>query len=262
MILVLLALSQAPARLTGLERFYFEPVAITSLPREVAAHVPERLEAPRPPFRAPEELRVRDVRIPGVPSHRARWIREIVSSLNPRISEIWWVLYSGGRRGDAWTFSARPDRTDSKMLANYHIESAGATARGVTLRLSGDNFRPGGMWTLEGKTLLFTATDSGLTFVGVRGSFSLHRSYLVDDTVGTITAIFEQVRGDEIEHRLKAYEPGTSLPRCGFRDPTEGPRLSWVALERVTRCLAAARDAAVSRRPVTAPSFAERGGGQ
>ncbi len=282
-LVVVLCASHASAqmRLEGLDRLYFARIAEPGgqLPEsmQVASLLPETL--PKPGFIAApsdemetegdieedfeKDIAVRDFELPSRSLPRRLWIREIIDRSHPRIFELWWALYDGGRRSDVWHFSALPDRTDGKLLSNYQLYEISMPRKDIAVfRVQGEMFRPQGAWWVVGKEWSFAVRDGALALTRVRNPFGFFRGYDTGEKIGSLSATTERERRGRVEIRTLEPIPEKPLAACGFRDPTEegGWDFSWKRLLEVAQCLTGKPGAKVTFRELNAPSFVERDG--
>lgn len=264
--------ASAQMRLEGLERLYFERIAGAGQPLpeslQVASLLPETLPKPgfaaQPPaeMESAEDITVHDIELPSRPSARRLWIREIVDRSHPRIFELWWALYDGGRRSDVWHFNAFPDRTDSKVLSNYQLYEVSMPEKDVAVfRVQGEMFRPQGAWWVVGKEWSFAVGDRTLALTRVRNVFGFFRGYDTGE-IGSLGVSTERELGGRFEIRKLDPVPEKILASCGFRDPAvdEDWELSWGRLLKVAQCITGKPGATASFRELNAASFIERGG--
>jgi hypothetical protein len=270
--ILLAPVASAQLRLEGLERLYFERLAAPGekLPSDlnIASLMPETLRHPGPASRLsvpgvlPEDLRVRDIELTSRSSLHRIWIREIVDvdGSHPRIDWLWWGLYDGGRRSDVWTFAAMPDRTDRKILSNYHLDSVSMPKKDTAVfKVRGDMFRPGGAWWVVGKEWQFALGDNALTLTRVRNVFGLFSGYEIGEEPSPFSVTTEREDGDRYEIRDVDAPLESTLRTCRFRDPyDEDWTISWDRLLKVAQCITSKPDAKVTFRDLDSTSFIER----
>jgi hypothetical protein len=262
------------ARLDGLDRLYFErvegPGRPLAVPQVVGSLLPESIEpagSARETADAqaqPADLDVRDFPLPLPRWPRELRLRQVIRWELPRISDLWWALYDGGRRTDVWHFRADSTRAATKILSNYEIEDVSAAeGDSLVLRVRGTMFRPQGAWSMTGKALTFSARGETLQLARVRNAFGFFRGYDIGGTPPSIDASTEREVGGRFEVRQYLAVPDRILSACGFRDPTtdEAVDASWADLEASALCVTKKPGARTSYRRLDEPSFVERGGG-
>jgi hypothetical protein len=245
----------AALRLVGLERMYFERV--DTVPPEMSAFLTDRLT--KAAHGADEDVAVRDVPLPG--ADRAV-LREVVDTRHPRIFETWWAVYDGGRRSDAWRYSASNGLATGKVLVNLRLEDVAAGDGGsVVVRLSGRMSRPQGAWSIAGKVLTLRPSKDGLAFAHLRNAYGFFHAYDTGDVPPSIAVASERADGDGFEERRLDPAPAAALTRCGFSDPDERTVApSWDELDRAAACITDSPGHATTRRTRDEPSFSERAG--
>jgi hypothetical protein len=277
MLLALLAVAyvassgRASLRLQGLDRMYFSRAAapggsLSGAPQTARMLLPETLEKPQyvstdsKPVDSEGLVFARDLEFPlGSPGHRV-WIREVIDSHHPRISELWWALYDQGRRSDVWYFTVDPDQADGKVLSNYRLEDISLLAKDrVVFRVRGEMFRPAGAWWIVGKEFIFHADDRVIDLVQVQNTFGFFHSYDIGDSGAVLSVSTEREVNGRLEERSMGVVSGTGARACGFRDPQEDRTPSWRELLRVAQCITGHRDVKVAYRSLSSRSFVERG---
>ena len=261
------------ARLHGLDRLYFErvegPGDSLPVPQVVGSLLPDSIESSVPAHETadtrarPENVEVRDFSLPLPGWPRELRLRQVIRREPPRITDLWWALYDGGQRTDAWYFKADPARTENKILANYEIEDvAAADGNGFVLRVRGSMFRPQGAWSMTGKALTFSAGGDAFRLLRVRNAFGFFRDYDTGGAPSSLDVATErEVRG-RFQRRESRSVPDSVLSACGFRDPLadETSDSSWAGLEASALCVTRRPGARRSHRGLDEPSFVERGG--
>jgi hypothetical protein len=269
--------TRSPLRLSGLDRLYFTHVGgadnLTAPPR-VAALLPRRLlraspipaASPSPSLEEPEESRASDIavtdfllEVPAVPGFV--FLRQVVDSHHPRITELWLALYDGERRSDVWHFQALPRLTDNKLLPNYWVDAIPDGPEGtVILRLRGSMSRPQGAWWANGKLVTLTLADGVLTLAHVRDAFGFIQGYDGggDSYPPDLSVSVERAVGGRFERRVLDSVPAEVLKSCGAAsaDDIGG---TWEDMEDLAECVTRSPDTTVSSRALREPSFAERG---
>jgi hypothetical protein len=251
------AAEKPPRRLEGLDRLYFDHLGGPGDTPAVDPSLAPDLGAALAPIDTQKKSEVFTL-----PVDDAKLVLvQVVDDSHPRIFEVWWALYDGGRRSDVWHFQAFPTRTDNKMLSNYAIDSVAAAGDGFELRVRGIMFRPQGAWWVTGKTFTFGASPEGFRLTRVRNDFGFFQGYDLGEAPPIDVATEREAAG-RFEVRTYAGVPDKTLRRCGFRDPwlDEEWSFRWEELERVALCVTAVRGAKRTYRAVDAPSFIERGG--
>jgi hypothetical protein len=264
--------AEAPAgpRFAGLERVYFERTDDPGRgsPRAVAVRrlLPERLPpggGPKP--RAEDDMLSVDDRPLPLPGGRPVILRQ-VHDANQRIADQWWCLYEDGRRADCWFFAPHPERTDSKLLAEYRVEEVLAPQPDrIVLRTCGTMVRPFGAWWEHGKDFVFVVSGRALRLDHVVGRYYVTRGYDQGE-VSPLYVSAEAPRADTdlLETRVLNDVTEAEMKACGYVDPAvaaeDADTLTCAGMERAARCLAASPRAEVRTRRRDEPSFIERGG--
>jgi len=268
---------QPTMRLQGLDRLYFEHVGgngdQSEVPSFLVEFLPPKIQESN--FSSRKAVRevldgklklqaeIRDFHLPLGQTADDLWLRQIsVGTETARISQLWWALYDRGQRSDVWYFTADPEHTDSKLLSNYEIDAASATADGLRLQVYGSMFRPQGAWWITGKTFSFSMQDGTLRFSRVLNDFGFFRDYDVGDKPPSLDVSTEhEVNG---RFQTKNYDNIREpiLRTCRFHDPLvdNNWQFDWARMERETRCIANRMKGRVSYRNFNQPSFVERGG--
>jgi len=203
------------------------------------------------------DVEVRDFHIP-LQEFSNVWLRQIIlGKQSERITSLWWALYDHGRRSDVWSYRADPGLTEHKILPNYEMVDASASASGFDLRVYGSMFRPQGAWSVTGKTFYFSARVQAIELSRVLNNFGFFRSYDSRDT----SVMIERKVGTRIE--LLDYDKvrERTLHSCKFQDPadTDDWAFEWTRMEREASCIAQKEKGRVSYREADQPSFIERG---
>ena len=265
------SVASAQLRLEGLERLYFERIAGPGgqIPStiNIAMLMPETLQHPgvasTPQTREglSDEITVHDFELTSQSSNRQLWVREIVDQGHPRVAQLWWVLYDGGRRSDVWNFTAIPDRTDNKILTNYCLDSVSMPRRDtVVFRVRGEMFRPGGAWWIMGNEWTFAVSESAVVLTRVCNVFSLSRGYDKGKAPPSLSASTEREIGGRYEIRAVDSIPDKTLRECRFQDPMldDNWKFSWDRLLEIAQCITNKPNAKVGVRDLNAASFIER----
>jgi hypothetical protein len=263
--------AQGIVQLSGLDRLYFEHVGDSKNQLTLPSYLMEFLPAEIKPTdfslrkvvnkvndgEIEFDVEIRDFSLPLRKSSDV-WLRQIVlGKQSERITSLWWALYDRSRRSDVWSYRADPDHTDQKILPNYEIVDALASASGFDLRVCGSMFRPQGAWSVTGKTFEFSSRVETLGLSRVLNNFGFFRSY---DSVETSLMTERHIHaGVELLNYDKIREQ--TLRNCKFLDPldTDDWDFNWTRMEREASCIAQKEKARASHREPGQPSFVERG---
>jgi hypothetical protein len=262
--LLLLATHGAAATgigLTGLDRLYFTRVTDAGPPSlhasAVRAALPARLDrgpragdAVRDDEGHEVEVSIADFQVPG--GRKPPIVLREVRDTSHRIHLVWWAVYAGDQRQDCWFFSASPERTERKALANPAIERVLRTADGtIAIDMTASMLRPQGAEWTSAWTLTFEETAAGLDYRHAEERYGMSRGYDTGDA-SPPTSYWTARRVDgSVELRIADEVPEATLESCGAdtRDT-----------EAVARCVTAAAKVRTTVRPIRLPAFIERGG--
>jgi hypothetical protein len=252
----------AEVRLVGLERLYFEHVTEAGPPSlhpsAVSAALPGQLAgAPRAGDAVRDEdgyeveVSIADFPVPDPRRGAGIVIRQVRDSSH-RIDLVWWALYADGRRRDLWFFSASPERTEGKALANPAIEKVRRAPNGtLAVDVVASMLRPQGAEWTSAWTLVFEETREGLSYRHAEERYGMSRGYDTGDAPAPVT--YWTAR--RIDHRIEVKsvdEVSEAVLDACAADTRE--------TEEVADCVTAKAKVRTSTRSLETPAFIERAG--
>lgn len=260
----------AVVRIVGLDRLYFERVAIPGPPSVHADVVRDALAetlagalpsggTSRDASGYEVEVSVTDFPVPGPGRGRDLVLRQVIDR-SRRIHLVWWALYAAGSRQEVWHFEALPPRTGNKALANpsiYALRAAGGGAIEVDLLCTMS--RPQGAEWRSTWALSFDVTPEGLAYRRAEERCGMSRGY--DTGAGSETSCWvADRRRNTVTITSADRVPDAVLSACEPETGDEGEAERAADLERFARCVTSKAKSSVSSHPADRPAFIERGG--